>query len=307
MMIESGLHTRMEDLPTSIVNSIYANALVAGRWAMCGYPTITMGHRTAAAFCSTKMRPEDATEFVRSPWPAFVVRLPNGLFFVEDHGRMREAEVLIATCLKANEVPMSRENAEQYPGEDRWWWKLCAASDLKRPDWMDPNAASIFDGISLWGFNMPTHSMADPDGGEGEDGYIRWETQTTEDSDRRTERLCRSLLLAVCMYLSGDPRERAERASESGVTVRERKSKQREGDELPQYTSFEVQSSIKLDLHHAIRDYVHKGGSVPSVQTLVHGHWKRVAIGVGRTGRKLVHIQPYWRGDINAPISVRAK
>lgn len=297
----------MDLLPGGVQQNLHMNALIAGRWAMSGYPTVTMGHKTAAAFCATRMKPADAVEFVRIPWPAFVIRLPSGLLtIVDSRGVVREASCLAVTSLNPNEF-VADEQFPQPKEQARWWWKLIAEA----PAYGGPALAHLpdhyFDGVSLWGFNMATQFMAFDDGGASEEGFTRWDVVESADSDQRSERMARCLILATCLYLSGDPRERAQRQSEDGITVRERKSKYREGDELPQYTSYEVQSSIKINLHHTIREYVDKGGSAPSVQTLVAGHWKRVVYGVGRTQRRLQHIQPYWRGDLDAPVSIRTK
>src|SRR5215475_6097930 len=62
------------DLPENIYQSLCCNSLIAGRWAMSGFPTVTLGHRAAAQFMAMKIRPDDAREFVRSPWPAFGIR-----------------------------------------------------------------------------------------------------------------------------------------------------------------------------------------------------------------------------------------
>jgi hypothetical protein len=43
----------------------------------------------------------------------------------------------------------------------------------------------------------------------------------------------------------------------------------------------------------------------PSVQTLVRGHFKRQVVGVSRVGRKVIWVEPYWRGPEDAPILAR--
>ena len=45
--------------------------------------------------------------------------------------------------------------------------------------------------------------------------------------------------------------------------------------------------------------------SAPSVQTLVRGHWKHQPHGKGRSERKYIFVEPYWRGPEDAPITVR--
>ena len=43
----------------------------------------------------------------------------------------------------------------------------------------------------------------------------------------------------------------------------------------------------------------------PSVQTFVRGHYKRQVVGTARAARKVIWIEPYWRGPEDAPILSR--
>lgn len=300
---------RLEHAPSAVSQSLYTSVMIASRWAMCGFPTITIGHKTAAALCATKMRPEDAVEFVRPPWPAFCIRLPNGLLSISDNGLPRDAQVLVVTALEPGTIERegNKEQYKQPADQHRWWYKLAAASVLDYPSELPARYASFFEGISLWGFNQATQYMASPDAGQKDLNYVRWETHPADDSDTRCERLARALILSTCMYLSGDPRELAQRASEGGISVTSRKSKKRDGDELPQYTNFEITSSIKVNMAEAVREYIRHGGSSPTIQTHVQGHWKRVPYGPGGKQRKLTHVQAYWRGELGLPISARVK
>lgn len=309
------LGVKMTDVDEAMQHTLYVNALLAGVWASCGFPTVTLGHRTAAAFAATRMRPADASEFVRSPWPAFGIRLPSDLLFVEANGKLFPGTFLIVCSLPKAEVPMA-DHLKNDIDEYRWWFKLLAQTpmiDAHRLQslfpTMDPNVTGYFDGVCLWGFNLGTRHLAaeNPDTLDAEGTYEHWETMASTDVDTRTDRIARSLILATSLYLSGDPKERAERGEADGIKITERKSKQREGDHLPPYTQYEVTSSITINLHHAVRDYVKQGGASPSVQTLVAGHWKRVPCGPKGANRKLVHVRPYWRGDVDAPISMRTK
>ena len=65
---------------------------------------------------------------------------------------------------------------------------------------------------------------------------------------------------------------------------------------------------MTLDCRERVKSYLSGScSSLPSVQTLVCGHYKRQVIGVGRGGRKVIWVEPYWRGPEEAPILSRAR
>lgn len=62
---------------------------------------------------------------------------------------------------------------------------------------------------------------------------------------------------------------------------------------------------LNYSMAPAVRAECKGGRSAPSVQTLVRGHRKRQVCGTGRIGRKVIWVEPYWRGPENAPILAR--
>jgi hypothetical protein len=65
---------------------------------------------------------------------------------------------------------------------------------------------------------------------------------------------------------------------------------------------------IDVDCRKAVQAYIDGSAdqhAPPSVQTLVRGHYKRQVIGVARSGRKVIWVEPYWRGPEDAPILAR--
>lgn len=273
-------------------HSTFCSALLMGRWAACGYPTITMGHRTAAALMSTRIRPEDATEFVCIPWPAFAVKLPGDLLAIESRGSALSAGLLLATCLDSDvintDTPQDFETTWWSEGEKRWWWRIIADDGISAP-WCDPRIFALYMGATLWGFNQSTADLATEDGGSSDRQFAHWDLQEVKELDKRSDQLSRALTLSCCLHMS----QRA-----SGIaTVEERKSKFRPGDILPQYTEYEIRSNASLNLHHAVRDYIRIGGSAPTVRHLVQPHWKRVAHGPQFSLRRLQWIDAYMRGE----------
>lgn len=69
--------------------------------------------------------------------------------------------------------------------------------------------------------------------------------------------------------------------------------------------TFKLTRPVTLDVRAAVRAYARGTGSRPTVQTLVRGHWKLQPWGACGEQRKLIHVEPYWRGPEEAPIAVR--
>lgn len=68
---------------------------------------------------------------------------------------------------------------------------------------------------------------------------------------------------------------------------------------------FRLTRPVQLDTRESVCNYIRGGGTTPTVQSLVRGHWKRQPCGLDKTDRKLIHIEPYWRGPEDAPVAVR--
>lgn len=82
--------------------------------------------------------------------------------------------------------------------------------------------------------------------------------------------------------------------------------------EEPAHRVVLVGKPITVDCRRGVADYIAHGPrkgkhGPPSVQVLVRGHYRRQVVGVGRTGRKVIWIQPFWRGPDDAPIFTHPK
>lgn len=80
-------------------------------------------------------------------------------------------------------------------------------------------------------------------------------------------------------------------------------SQRRQGP--PDRRCYRFTRAVVHDVRKAVRDHSLHGGKSPTVQCVVTGHWKMQAHGPGRTERKRIFIEPYWRGPEDAPIALR--
>lgn len=79
----------------------------------------------------------------------------------------------------------------------------------------------------------------------------------------------------------------------------------------PQHRLVVVGRPISVDARPAIEDFLAstttKARKPPNVQSLVVGHYRRQPCGERNTARKIVWIQPFWRGPEDAPILTRPR
>lgn len=123
---------------------------------------------------------------------------------------------------------------------------------------------------------------------------------TVEESDHqaRLMELTGRLLLGICLEMST---YRPSEGSSSTASI------QRATKEGVYPSVFKLTRDVKVDARKAVREYAAGQRRVnPTVRVLVRGHWKLQAHGPGRTERSPIHIEPYWRGEENAPVAVRS-
>lgn len=287
---------RIDLVPVEERQAYAQTAIAAARWAVSGYPTVTMGHRTAAALMASVIRAEDAADFVVCPWPGFVIRIPAGLLFVEHEGKLHDATIISVTCVPKSQVYGDHDRRAP---SDRWFYKLHSELAVPRPLWRD-GQKHYLQGIGLWAFNIETKELATPDCGASADPrFEHWNQYEKTDTDERSDRLARILVLGICLLLGGDEKQREANARSNGFSVTERLSKTRP-DELPPYREIELRSDTKLDLHHVIRDFVVNGGSAPIFRRLVSPHWQRLVDGAQRQlVARMQYIEAYLRSDLD--------
>jgi hypothetical protein len=123
--------------------------------------------------------------------------------------------------------------------------------------------------------------------------------QDALDGAARTAVLIGRLVSNVCLAMSNPANLTFKGAHRIGG------NKNRRTRGLPLVHDYVVGQPISLDCRAAVAAYSRGERPPPSVQVLVRGHWKRQPCGPGRANRKVIHIEPYWRGPDDAPIKVR--
>jgi hypothetical protein len=257
--------------PVQMQSAILTNFVLAGRWAVGGFPVVAMTHRLTATLMATSVSAE-ALEYVRAPWPAVAVRLPNDLLYLENE----RGELVSATTLVFG----------AYEHNGRTAWAYVVATDATH---VDPQ------GLSVWAIHLPTNMLTSEDLPHDLDMLSRGAV------DNRTDFMARRLMVGLCLWVS-DPKNLGK--PRQSRPQRPRGERQRPPGVLPTFQVWQLGKDIQLDpqIIHAVRDYIREGGRSPRVQSLVTGHWKMQQHGPQRGLRKLIHVMPYWRGPLDAPV-----
>jgi hypothetical protein len=244
----------------------------AARWADQGLPQVTMGHKYCAALLATTVDPSMLGDIL-PPWKAFLVVLPSDLLSIKDDaGRPVPLTKLLVQHMKGSDGNMYWNFLAMTDSTLTFWRHGCSSSVLVKTD-----IVGAWDGVS---FMLPI-----------------------DDEEDRVAALLGRLVINVCLAMSNPENVRAPKAKNKPRSS----IKQRDG--APDIRTFQLGKPIELDCREVIREYVLHGSKKarggPSVQVLVRGHWKRQFHGAGRVDRKMIWIEPYWRGPEDAPILAR--
>jgi len=201
---------------------------------------------------------------VRPPWRAFLIDLPKALLFSESplvEGRVDELMHVLVHRISDDEG-------------DKW-------SFLVEGD----------GGCELWRHGLPTSELLRLNNDTINEDYA--DSLTPED--RRILVLVGRLIVGTCLTLS-DPSNIREAKN---TKAKKKNARRFSSSAMPLTRNFVVGKPIQLHCRETLQEWVKQGdrkGVSPNVQTLVRGHWKMQVHGPQHSLRKLVHLEPHWRG-----------
>jgi len=251
----------------------------AGAWADQAFPQIVVGHKFAAAMAATVVRDPYVIANIRPPFRAFLIEVPSGLFPIGAWNERMES--LPGKFEYITRILVRYGYNSRSPTGFAWHMNFFTSGYSQL--WRIGDTKLFIDGeVEMLG---PTdNSYALP----------------VEDVDQRSLLLASRLMLNVCLAFSDPSAVKAVGRAKSGSGYRPK------GERIPPQTRvFQVGKPVSVDARQEIHEFAMHGQSrVPTVQTLVRGHWKPVL------GARLGHpvwIEPYWRGPEGAPILVRPR
>jgi hypothetical protein len=254
------------------------SGMFAAAWADCAYPKIVTSHRHAAALMCTKVDKSIVAD-LKVPWKAFAVSVPNGLLTIKD----REYDSIGILVAPDEEV----DAIIRLHGKDCVAKFVILISGQEGDLCMSAMASTLEAGL--------LHEAEEHEFLTLEKGSVPVEVE----AKRRVMLCARRLVVGMLVGLQTENFVDRESRSASKRTGRRRG--------LPEHRNIFVRpQAISVDCRPALKDYLSTlEGDPPVYQTLVRGHYKRQACGQGRLDRKVIWIEPYWRGPEEAEIVVR--
>lgn len=268
----------------TIRNDVKMDLLWCAKWVDGGCRIIDTTPEYFAAMAQTKMT-GDAGGEMHVPWPAFLVRVPSGVLVAKDGQEYRYIKCGQFEGLSTVDL----DTGTEYTTTASAYYCL---SDGRRKG-----------GSQLWGYQPWTladilflEKVTERDPID----HALEGTMAEDISDLRIRELSKRAVAGLLFTMQHTNNwKRGGIFSKAGTGRPLRR-------EPPPHRSIIIGRPLSIDVTEAVRADARSGAhTAPSVQTLVRGHIKRQVVGVGRTGRKVVWIEPYWRGPEDAPILAR--
>jgi hypothetical protein len=246
------------------------HVLWAARWAGCGFPQVALPHKLAASLLSTRIDRE-AAHLVAQPWPAYRILVPDGLVQVPD-------KLFPGTLMSVDFLSVF----------DAGTFLHITASSRTSEYVFSVGHRTLALGLVASDDEAEELSRPTPEG------------MRVDEPHARALQLLWRLLIGVALEMSDPARVVAPRSLG-------RSSASNGPRALPVALTYVLQREVVIDCRPFVEEYLSGvRRASPSVQVLVRGHWKRQVVGSGRTHRKWIHLEPYWRGPEDAPAAIRA-
>ena len=236
------------------------------RWAQFGMPTLKLTEKQAASFAISNVDYSSLDEW-KLPWKAFLMPVPNGILSC-DGAPVRAVSVYQANTAATTAAGLPRRLDGGYI------FRVDAGSCAK-------------DSISLWIRGRTENFKQLLEGKLDEDP----DTLPVSDAEYTARRLGVTMLINAVSFIN--------HGYEPVQLEHKKQKKGRRASRLqPKPTSYKLDVPVSIDVTKHVRQYM--CGTLEekmyTVRWLVRGHYRQQAYGPGRSQRKRVWIEPFWKG-----------
>ena len=247
------------------------NLAYALQWAHYGFQTIEPGAKLSASLMATS-----GMRGLIMPWDAFAVIVPVGMIWIDGkRGPAPVDAIFVRNCFGAGKEHLGIGV------------ELCLISDADG----GPMA-------HLWSESLDT--MAEDAGDAELSPFERELAQQDRHALGDFTDLDRRAFLLSSRFVLGCIAELTALREDNRIRIGER-SPARPSE--PKLSTWRLTRKVVVDVRAECAEFCRGGGKAPSVRTMVRGHWKHQAYGGGV--RRIIHVEPYWRGPEDGAIAVR--
>ena len=272
------------------------------RWWRGGVARFHLSHSLATQFALTDVDGIDASD-LRLPFPTFVIELPHPkgpLLF--DNAEIEQIEdvqfVIVNRYCGVSSAQLSsaiNHRAKIYDWRDEVREYNRIKHELK---WQEPKVRTILFGTRMTTLDdcWPLEGAVDCSDVVSKDDFAR---AVTTVRDLRAVEIARRIVVNLALYL----RHVVSAGLSGGRTVNH--------DHGISSLLYELGTEVKIDarLRQASRDYCLSGRRPEpwrlAKRFIVRGHWKKQPVGPERAERKMIFVEPYWKGPADAPVIAR--
>jgi len=281
-------HTALGDVSDdSIVRQLsnWAQLIWSWCWAEDGFLTLTSSEKYAAALMLTDY-PQSSVELITPPARAFRVRVPNNLLFVEG-GNQDGSDFSLNWVYVTPVAEFLPDGTTKISGY--------SAFHASQPLW-DENHSPAFRGGSGLSFCELFATGA---------GELTKQFGVTAGSPKGKRfpaiNLSIKYVVGLLMQLQFSPHKQETKKPYHGTNF---------DGSAPVHRKIVIGAPITVDTRAAVRVYLdtekRPTKNIPlAYQYCVRGHPRNQAFGPGHSLRKLIWIEPFWKGPKDAPILVR--
>lgn len=273
--------------------------LFAAKWAQCGYPKlVAANHKYTAALAATQVDRAFADE-LHLPGPCFEIVLPNGILEVP----FVDGKTKIPSNQRGGVRDYTRILVGEFESKECSFAMMLCLDSGSKGGIISAVISNTLSDILFGELDEYTFEYVG-----GITSAIQHNTNFTEEvsdveSKNRMRLLARRIVVGLLLAMNDND-------NFTDVTNSSENRQRRRRNKEPSHRIIKVGRPIDIDCRSALKLFLEgptSGGHhlPPSVQTLVRGHHKRQFYGPGRTQRKILWIEPYWRGPEEALILAR--
>lgn len=251
--------------------AIIDHAITSLLWGQSGFQVVEVDEKLAASLASTDLGGLEP----KLPWPTYVVKLPAWCVCEGFDGLPERLTFAVLSTYQNVGDPRVRIDAF---GERQ------------------TSIATVYKDLAKLAKGLELDDVTEYDGPRD---------KPKDYADKAIAQLIARLCVGVAVEMEAAPKFAKRRAAllSERFTMRDKAA----GHAAATWV---LSRPVKIDCCKAVEEELeavrqgHARGPL-RVRTLVRGHWKRQVCGPKRADRKVIHVEPFWRGCKDAPIPIR--